>query len=143
MLNGSGITLSGGTFTNSAGTILRPMASDMAATSQPDASVHVDENETLSTNMLYKVDKLNVPPGSTVKIDNFGTQLMPGQQPKKGQNTHTAMLGGLTNATIEGGEFTNASSVTYYPTSTSSSGMLPPDFTSFVSYSTMFDLGPR
>jgi len=140
MSHASGITISGGTFTNIGGTILRPMASNVAATSQPDAPVDVDENETISTNMLYKVDKLNVTPGATVKVDNFGTQLMSGQRPKKRQSTHTTMFEGLTNSTIGGGEFTNASSVTYFG-SNPSSGMLPSDFTSFVSYSTMFDLG--
>ena len=141
MSNASGITISGGTFTNVGGTILRPMASNYAATSQPDAPVDLDENDTIITSAFHKVDNLTVTPGATVKIDNIGTQLMHGQRPRKGQNMHTTMFDGLTNSTFGGGVFTNASSVTYYPTSTSSSGMLPSDFTTFVSCSTMFDLG--
>lgn len=141
MSNASGITISGGTFTNVGGTIFRPMASNVAATSQPDAPADVDENDTIITSMLHKVDNLTVTSGATVTIDNIGTQLLPGQRPRKGQNMHTTMFDGLTNSTFGGGVFTNASSVTYYPTTTSSSGMLPSEFSSFVSCSTMFDLG--
>jgi hypothetical protein len=141
MMNGaSGITLSGGTFTNIGGTIRRPMAPSVAATFQPDEPVDVDENDTIITSAFHKVDNLTVTAGATVKIDNIGSHLMPGQRPKKGQNTHTSMFEGLTNSTIAGGEYTNASSVTYYE-STPSGGMLPSDFTSFVSRSTMFDIG--
>ena len=131
MPNASGITISGGTFTNVGGAILRPMASYVAATSQPDAPVNEDEDEdeTIMTNMFPQMSNLTVTAGATAKIENIATQMMPGQRPRKGQNIQTTMFDGLKNSKFGGGVFTNASSVIYYPTGTSSSGMLPSDFT--------------
>jgi hypothetical protein len=125
MSNASGITLTGGTFTNIGGTVYRQMPKNVAAATappMPNAPHDGEENDHISANAFCNLSNLTVTEGAAVEVDNFGEESLPGQKPKKGGSIHSTMFEGLKDSVIGGGTFTCGGRVQYF---TPSSGESP------------------